>query len=71
MYAIIPCERWSPHLLIRVGANNIFTREVGYNYSIYSRELEATAFTREKWILERWRPQHFLMTDAVQSLVLV
>ena len=29
-YARIPRERWSPqHLLIKVGANNIFTIEVG------------------------------------------
>ena len=56
-------ERWGPqHLLIRVGANNIFTRKIG-NIA-FIQELEATAFTRLRWI-----PLHIFLSDGVHSIL--
>ena len=55
-------ERWNPkHLPIRVGVSKIFAKDVGY---IYSREFEATAFTREIW-----SPLHIFMRDGVNSIL--
>ena len=40
-----------------------FSQKIGV-HSIYSREFEATAFTRE-----RWSPLHIFMRDGVNSIL--